>query len=115
MRRACPDDIPRLVLLMSEFYAESGYKLNAGRAEAAFGAILADERLGYIWLIDDGGKDAGYIVVTLKFGMEYGGFIACIDDLFVVPGSRNKGLSTAALLEVRDFCIKLGICAMTVE
>jgi hypothetical protein len=40
-------------------------------------------------------------VLTLKFAMEYGGLVACLDDLYVQPAWRNKGLSTAALLEVR--------------
>ncbi len=41
--------------------------------------------------------------------------MACIDDLFVIPQSRNRGLSTAALLQVRDFCKSIGVRAMTVE
>lgn len=115
MRRAIENDIPILIALMAEFYAESGYDLNRPLAEKAFAAILADKRLGYIWLIDAEGKEVGYIVLTLRFGMEYGGLIACLDDLFVVPQSRNKGLSTDALVQVRDFCKSIGIRAITVE
>ncbi len=115
MRQARCDDIPTLLALMSEFYAESGYELDHSRAERAFVAILSDERLGYVWLIDGETKNVGYIVLTLRFGMEYGGLIACIDDLFVVPQSRNKGLSTTALIQVRDFCKTNGIRAITVE
>ena len=47
--------------------------------------------------------------------MEYGGLIGCIDDLFVVPQGRNRGLSTAALIQMRDFCKISGIGAITVE
>jgi ribosomal protein S18 acetylase RimI-like enzyme len=54
-------------------------------------------------------------VLTLKFAMEYGGLAACLDDLYVKPAWRNQGLSTAALLEVRSFCEKAGIRAVTVE
>jgi GNAT superfamily N-acetyltransferase len=115
MRQAHRDDIPTLLSLMSDFYAESGYVLDHARAESAFAAILSDERLGFVWLIDDETKDVGYFVVTLRFGMEYGGLIACIDDLFVVPQSRNKGLSTAALIQARDLCKTSGIRAITVE
>jgi len=38
-----------------------------------------------------------------------------VDDLFVVPQHRNKGLSTAALQEVRNFCQNRGVRAITVE
>ena len=57
----------------------------------------------------------GYIVLTFRFGMEYGGSMACVDDLFVVPHSRNKGLATATLALVRDFCKSIDVRAITVE
>jgi ribosomal protein S18 acetylase RimI-like enzyme len=47
--------------------------------------------------------------------MEYGGLVACLVDLYVKPGWRNQGLSTAALLQVRHFCENTGIRAVTVE
>ena len=115
MRQALPDDIATLVDLMTEFYAESDYELDRILAEQAFAALLADERLGYVWLIDENGQDVGYVVLTLRFGMEYGGLIACLDDLFVVPQSRNRGLSTIALIQIRDFCKGMGVRAITVE
>jgi GNAT superfamily N-acetyltransferase len=115
MRQAHHSDIPVLLELMSEFYAESGYHLDREIAKGAFTEILSDDRFGYVWLIDDESKNVGYVVLTLKFGMEFGGLMACIDDLFVIPQSRNKGLSTAALVEVREFCKNNGVRAITVE
>ena len=47
--------------------------------------------------------------------MEYSGLIACVDDLYVVPTYRNKGLATAALSGVRAYCEEAGIRAITVE
>ena len=114
-RPAQHEDIPRLLDLMTEFYAESGYTLNRAIATRAFKGLLADERLGYIWLIEAVGKAVGYLVLTLKFGMEYGGLMACLDDLYVIPASRNQGFSTAALRQVLDFCRDSGIRALTVE
>ena len=115
MRRASADDIPLLVGLMADFYAEAGYELERERAASAFAPVLADERLGYIWIIQMGTSDVGHLVLTLKYAMEYGGIIACLDDLYVMPAWRNKGLSRAALLEVRRFCEAAGIRAITVE
>jgi GNAT superfamily N-acetyltransferase len=100
---------------MADFYAEAGYELERERAAGAFAPIIADERLGYVWIIQLGQNDVGHLVLTLKYAMEYGGLIACLDDLYVMPAWRNKGLSRAALLEVRRFCEKAGIRAITVE
>jgi GNAT superfamily N-acetyltransferase len=115
VRQALLNDLATLVNLMAEFYAESDYKLDHLIAEKAFTTLLADERFGYVWIIDENGKDVGYIVLTLRYGMEYGGLMACLDDLFVVPQSRNRGLSTSALFQVRDFCKNIGVRAITVE
>jgi GNAT superfamily N-acetyltransferase len=115
MRRASLNDIPLLVDLMAEFYAEAGYDLHHTRAAGAFEAILADERLGYVWIIQAEHQDVGHIVLTLKYAMEYSGLVACLDDLYVKPHWRNKSLSTGALIEVRNFCERAGIRALTVE
>jgi GNAT superfamily N-acetyltransferase len=100
---------------MTEFYAESGFSLDQKAATRAFADILLDERLGYIWMIEAEGKDAGHVVVTVRYAMEYGGLIGCLDDLYVRPSWRNRGLSTSALAEIAQFCGNAGLRALTVE
>src|SRR6266850_1881698 len=101
MRKASLGDIPQLVLLMTDFYADSPFTLNQERAAEAFTALLSDERLGRVWFMQTDGQDAGYVVVTFCFSMEYGGLNAIVDDLFVRPAFRGAGLATAALLHVK--------------
>jgi GNAT superfamily N-acetyltransferase len=115
MRRANSGDVPLLLDLMTDFYAEGGYALDRSHAAQAFSAVLADGRLGYIWIIQKEHQAVGHLVLTLRYAMEYGGMIACLDDLYVKPAWRNGGLSKAALLEVKSFCEKAGIRAVTVE
>lgn len=100
---------------MAEFYAEAGYALNRARAGEAFAAVLADERLGSVWIIQVEHQDVGHMVLTLRYAMEYGGLIACLDDLYVKRDWRNRGLATRALIEARSFCERDGIRALTVE
>jgi GNAT superfamily N-acetyltransferase len=101
--------------MMDEFYAEGGYPLNHQRATQAFATLLADDRLGYAWFIQADGQDVGYVVLTLCYSMEYGGANAFVDDLFVRSPFRHSGLATAALTEVRAFCVKRGIRTIHVE
>lgn len=108
-------DIDALVELMGEFYAESGYELNRARAAEAFAEILKDPRLGFVWLIEADGVCAGHVVVTVRYAMEFGGLLACVDDLYVRPAFRNRGLSTGALRDVVDFCRTRDMRAMSVE
>lgn len=115
MRQARPADASLLVDLMAEFYAEAGYQLDREHATSAFEALLADPRLGFVWIIESEGRDVGHVVITLRYAMEYGGLIACLDDLYVKPDYRNRGLSRAAIHEIKCFCEGDGIRAMTVE
>lgn len=115
MRPAQTDDLPTLLDLMADFYVESGYALDRAHAEEAFSALLADPRLGRVWLIQQGSDVVGHVVVTFVFAMEYGGVTAVVDDFYVRPASRGAGLGTSALAEVRRVCAELGMRAMRVE
>jgi len=101
--------------MMEEFYAESGYPLNRRRATEAFTALLADERLGFVFFIQAGAQDVGYVVVTLCYSMEYGGPNAFVDDLFVRKPFRGAGLGKAALADARSLCADQGVRAIHVE
>ena len=115
MRAAQAHDVPRLVEFMASFYAESDFVLDRERAAAAFTALLADPRLGRVWIMQHEAVDVGYVVVTFAFGMEYGGLIAVVDDFYVEPAFRNKGIGTAGVAEVRRVCSREGIRGMSVE
>jgi GNAT superfamily N-acetyltransferase len=115
MREAGRTDVPELVGLMRGFYAESGFTLDEERAVAGFEALLADARLGRVWLVGAGSPAAGYVVVTFVFAMEYGGMAAVVDDFYVRPEARGRGLGKATLAEVRRACRDLGARAVRVE
>ena len=115
VRTASPNDVRELVAMMTEFYSESPFTLNQQRAAEAFAPLLADERVGQVWFIQADSNDVGYVVVTLGYGMEYGGLNAVVDDLFVRRAFRNAGLGTAALAEVRAWCVGHGVRELHVE
>jgi ribosomal protein S18 acetylase RimI-like enzyme len=115
MRPARTDDLQELLDLMTDFYAEAGYVLDRTRAEEAFTALLADARLGRVWLIEQGPAAVGYVVATFVFALEHGGVIAVVDDFYIRPAFRGAGLGTAALAEVRRACAALGVRAIRVE
>src|SRR5687768_10573327 len=114
-REARPDDVPRLVALMGEFYAEAGYPLPEDAAARAFAALLGDPRLGRAWLLEADGAPAGYLVLTLGYSMEYGGLRGFVDDLFVRPAARGRGLAAAGLEAARRAAEALGARALLVE
>jgi ribosomal protein S18 acetylase RimI-like enzyme len=115
VRRAGPDDIPALLALMTEFYAESGYRLDPERAGMAFDRLLGNDHLGQVWLVELAGAAAGYLVLTTCFSMEFGGLCAWVDDLFVRPAARNHGLAGRLLDAARQSAEAAGVRALHLE
>jgi GNAT superfamily N-acetyltransferase len=114
VRRASIDDVDSLVALMREFYAEAGIGLEPGPAAAAFRAVL-EEDVGVVWLAVRDGQPIGHLVLTLGFSMEFGGTRGFVDDFFVQPGERGRGVGAAILEDVKGSCAALGIRCLTVE
>ena len=100
---------------MTEFYAEAGFALSDDAARRAFTILLNDPLLGHAWLIEEEAEGVGYVVLTFPFSMEVGGFRGFVDDFFVRPPARGRGLGAAALLTIRRKCAELGVGAVLVE
>lgn len=96
-RRATASDIPDLVQLMEEFYAESSFPLDRAWASHAFSQLIAEPARGAVWLIEVEGVPVGHVVLSVRFAMEFGGLIAYIDDLFVRRAHRRQGAAGAGL------------------
>ena len=115
MRRASLTDVPLLVGMMAEFYSDSPFTLNPRRAASAFTALLSDDRLGAIWIIQSNSRDVGYIVLTFCHSMTFGGLVGIVDDFFIQSPFRGRGLGNAAMAELRSVCASNGIRAINVE
>jgi GNAT superfamily N-acetyltransferase len=108
-------DINFLIEMMDEFYAESDYQLNHQEAESSFSLLLSDACLGCIWIAVVDSQNVGYVVMTKRFSMEYGGLVAEIDDLFVRKEWRGKNAGKLLVTEVFQHCKAQNILAVRVE
>ena len=114
-RRATCADIPQLVALMQEFYAEAAVPLDPAWATQAFASLLEDPRRGATWLLERDGAPVGHVVLSLRFAMEFGGLLGYVDDLFVRPAARRSGAAAAGLAALIAECRRLGCRALEVE
>jgi ribosomal protein S18 acetylase RimI-like enzyme len=116
VRFATLDDVDPLVRMMGEFYAETSTPFAAGRVRGSFERLVQEPALGRVWIVEEGdGSPAGYVVLTLGFSMEFGGIDAFVDDLFLRPGHRGRGLGSALLDEVLAECRRRGVRALHLE
>jgi ribosomal protein S18 acetylase RimI-like enzyme len=115
IERAGLAEIPVLVELMSEFYAESSYALDREWAAASFAQLLREEARGAAWIAHGETEPAGHVVLSLRHSMEFGGLAGVIDDLFVRPQFRRQRVGSALMSALLDTCRELHVAAVHVE
>lgn len=115
IRLATAADLGALLALMQAFYDESDYPLDVAKARAAFADLFADEHNGRVWIAEEGGEALGYAVLTLGFAMEYYGRDGFLDDLYLAPAARGRGLGTALMDTVEREARALGVRALHLE
>ena len=93
IRRAGPDDLDALVELHRSFCDVDRHAFSEPRVRAAFGPLVADDRWGVVWIVDD---PAAYAVLTWGWSIEAGGIEAVLDEIFVSMPNRGTG---AALID----------------
>ena len=94
-------DLPLLEQLVRAYYLEDGHAFHEDRQLPALAALVAGDPLGRAWLVRLGERPVGYAVLTWAFSVEAGGREACVDELYLVPEVRDRGLGrrVLALLE----------------
>ena len=100
---------------MRDFYHEDADPFDKTESRAAFAALLAEPSWGRIWLAHHESIVVGYVVLTLGFSMEFRGRDAFIDDLYVVPSHRGRGIGRALIGMCEKTSEELGIRALHLE
>jgi ribosomal protein S18 acetylase RimI-like enzyme len=108
-----PTEEDALLELARAFHEEGGHPLTE-RGVAAIGMIARGHPLVRAWLIRERGHGVvvGYTVLGLGFGVEYGGPDAFVDDLYLVPEARGRGLGEAVMRRLEAEARALGLKAL---
>src|SRR3989338_4302934 len=112
---ARPAEADTLLALMQAFYAEEGLSYDAERAEASLGELLARPALGRAWLVREDGDLVGYLAVTFGFSLEFGGRFGLLDEIYLRPDARGRGLGAAILDHVAAFALAQDLSAVRLE
>ncbi len=112
---ATPALLPHLENLAREYLAEDGEAFDANRHGRALAMLAAGDPVGSGWLIRIGDSFAGYVVVCLGFSIEYGGYDAFVDELYVRPAFRRRGVGRVALAHAEMRLRRRGVRTVHLE
>jgi ribosomal protein S18 acetylase RimI-like enzyme len=107
-------DVETLLDLARAFHAEDGHPLDAA-GEAAVARVAEGEPLARGWVARLDGNPVGYVVITVGFSIEYGGRDGFIDDLYLAPEVRGRGLGRRMLEFALMQATLLGIGTLHLE
>jgi len=101
LTRAELSHLPEVVAMAEAFHAEDGHPLKKS-SPAAIRALLEGSPLGRISLLKVGKETAGYCAECFTMSLEFGGVVTIVDDLYVKPAFRARGLGSAVLKVIEE-------------
>lgn len=102
IERATSGAVPALVPLVAEYWAFEGITgFDSKRIAVQLERLLSEPKLGAGWIAIEEGRIVGYLLAVYVFSLEHSGLTAEIDELFVAPSQRGKGIG-AELLTIAE-------------
>ena len=112
---ATPDDLDRLMALAAAFHAEEGLELTEAQRESALRPLTEGIPHGAAYLIGPARAPIGYLVVTFGWSVEFGGLDGFIDEIYLRPAVRGRGIATEVILALGKTLAGAGMKALHLE
>jgi GNAT superfamily N-acetyltransferase len=109
------DDREPVVSLIERQFREHSIDTDRTALEEAVAAVLADEKLGVFLLARIGGQTVGIAYISFIWSLEHCGRSAWLDELYVVPDERNRGVGRALLQAAYHVSRRHGCAAIDLE
>ncbi|MEO1283651.1 MAG: GNAT family N-acetyltransferase [Pseudomonadota bacterium] len=112
---AKPEHIAQLVKLVADFHAEDGITQTDVAREAAIMPLLEGSPHGAIYLAGPSKAPVGYVVLTFGWSLEMGGMDGFVDEIYIRPGVRGRGIGTEILTSLPAQLAGFGLKAVHLE
>jgi len=110
VRAALEADIPQLLALVRRYWDFEGIAgFEALRLELILKRLVPGSAAGEIWVAGESGHLEGYLVLVYVVSLEHQGLMAEIDEFFVLPERRGRGVG-GALLEAAESALRSRGC-----
>ncbi len=115
LRLARPEDMDRLMGLVAAFHTEEGIAQNADQTRNALAPLLEGIPHGCVYLIGPGRAPLGYIILTFGWSVEFGGMDGFVDEIYIRPAVRGRGIASEVLLDLPKALAGAGLTALHLE
>ncbi len=97
IRKASKVDLPQVLKLVCAYHEYEDIKLSDRQRETSVRSLMNDRSLGGIWLVYSDELPVGYIALCFGYSIEFSGREATVDEFYIMPEYRGKGLGTKVL------------------
>lgn len=109
------DDLERVLPLVAAFHAEEGIEQDDATRRAALTPLLEGSPHGCVYLAGPTRAPIGYVIITFGWSVEFGGMDGFVDEVFIRPGVRGRGIGTEILLALPKTLATAGMKALHLE
>lgn len=94
---AGPADAERATGLIARYHAELDLPYDDAHRATITEPLLDGSPLGAIWLIGPQRAPLGYVMITFGWSVPLGGMIGWLEEVYIRPSVRNRGIGTEVM------------------
>ena len=103
------------IRLLQAQFDEHQILLSPERLDAAVSGMIENRERGTMLLALEDAQPVGLAALSYTWTLERGGLVAWLDELYVLPRCRGRGLGTALLYAAQDVAKTAGCAALELE
>lgn len=112
---ATRDDMDKLLPMVTGFHTDEGIEMTEERRRSVLQPLLDGIPNGAVYLIGLRRAPVGYIALAFGYSIELGGYDGFVDEFWIRPAVRGRGMGTEAIAALAPVLRDAGITALHLE
>ena len=109
------DNLDKLLPMIAAFHQEDAVEQSDEGREAALRPLLEGSPHGAVYIIGPVRAPIGYIIVSFGWSIELGGLDGFVDELYIRPAVRRRGIASEVLISLPKVLADAGLKALHLE